>query len=79
MKAIVATLLVLFGTTAYAASDRTSEDWNKCKKAALESYEDSQVEVKKIRGRSIDMKVKTPEGEVLLVTCFRNDYTLVVK
>ena len=61
MKAIVATLLVLFGTTAFAA-DRTSEDWNKCKKAALVQHADAEVKIKKIRSRNIDMHVTLPDG-----------------
>ena len=78
MKAIVATLLVLFGTTAFAA-DRTSEDWNKCKKAALEQHANAEVKVKKIRSRNIDMYVTLPDGEKLVLTCFRNDYSIVTK
>ena len=79
MKAIVATLLVLFGTTAFAATDRTSEDWNKCKKAALEQHANAEVKIKKIRSRNIDMYVTLPDGEKLVLTCFRNDYSIVTK
>lgn len=78
MKAIVATLLVLFGTTALAA-DRTSEDWNACKKAALAKHESAEVKIKKIRSRNIDMYVTLPDGEKLVLTCFRNDYSIVTK
>ena len=64
---------------ANAAEDKTSKDWNECKRVCLEEYPESKVKVRKIRGRTIDMNVTTPEGEKLVLTCFRNDYTLVTK
>jgi hypothetical protein len=64
---------------AFASEDRTSKDWNECKKVCLEEHPESEVKVQKIRGRKIDMTVVTPDGERITVTCFRNDYTLVTK
>jgi len=69
----------LLVTDVHASEDRTSKDWNECKKVCLEEHPESKVKVKKIRGRTIDMAVTTPEGEKLTVTCMRNDYTLVTK
>jgi len=79
MKYVTAILIACLMSTGAYAKGSINGDWNKCKQRALCERPDSVVKVKKIRGRSIDMSVKTPDGELLILKCFRNDYTLVTK
>jgi len=79
MKYLTAMLIACLMSTGAHAARTINGDWNKCKKEALCEHPDSEVKVKKIRGRFIEMSVKTPDGELLVLKCFRNDYTLVTK
>ena len=83
MKAAVQTLAVIiavFGITVFGVKANASDvnhDYTACKKAATESFgPDSVVKLKKVRGKTIDLKV-VASGASFVVTCDRETLALV--
>jgi len=60
-----------------ASAGTMSEDYNVCKTEVVDHCGNCRVEVKKIKGKTIDMKVYIPDYGKVVLTCFRNDYHIV--